>query len=51
MTEFHGELIYHHRDFVTAGGLISYGPNLADEWRKTGGIGSDMGATCRNFPI
>jgi putative ABC transport system substrate-binding protein len=28
--------IYHDRDFVNAGGLISYGPNLADEWRKTG---------------
>jgi putative ABC transport system substrate-binding protein len=28
--------IYHLREFPAAGGLISYGANLADEWRKTG---------------
>jgi ABC-type uncharacterized transport system substrate-binding protein len=28
--------IYPFRDFADAGGLISYGANLADEWRKTG---------------
>jgi putative tryptophan/tyrosine transport system substrate-binding protein len=28
--------VYHHRDFPDIGGLISYGANLADEWRKTG---------------
>jgi ABC-type uncharacterized transport system substrate-binding protein len=24
------------REFVAAGGLISYGPNTADEWRQVG---------------
>jgi putative tryptophan/tyrosine transport system substrate-binding protein len=28
--------IYPFRDFADAGGLISYGADLADEWRKTG---------------
>jgi putative ABC transport system substrate-binding protein len=28
--------IYAFREFPAAGGLISYGANLADEWRKTG---------------
>jgi putative tryptophan/tyrosine transport system substrate-binding protein len=28
--------IYPFRDFADAGGLISYGSNLADDWRKTG---------------
>ena len=28
--------VYHVREFPAAGGLISYGANLADEWRKTG---------------
>jgi putative ABC transport system substrate-binding protein len=28
--------IYPFRDFADAGGLISYGSNLADDWRQTG---------------
>jgi putative ABC transport system substrate-binding protein len=28
--------IYAFREFAAAGGLISYGANLVDEWRKTG---------------
>jgi putative tryptophan/tyrosine transport system substrate-binding protein len=29
-------VMYPSRDFADAGGLISYGTNLEDEWRKTG---------------
>jgi putative ABC transport system substrate-binding protein len=28
--------IYERREFVEAGGLISYGPNFADTWRRAG---------------
>jgi putative tryptophan/tyrosine transport system substrate-binding protein len=28
--------IYHFREYPAVGGLISYGTNLANEWRKTG---------------
>ena len=28
--------IYHRRDFTDAGGLMSYGSNLADQFRQTG---------------
>jgi putative tryptophan/tyrosine transport system substrate-binding protein len=28
--------VYPFRDYADAGGLISYGPNLADAWHKTG---------------
>ena len=29
--------IYSYRDFVTCGGLISYGPNLIEEYRQAAG--------------
>jgi putative ABC transport system substrate-binding protein len=28
--------MYHRREFVEAGGLMSYGSNLADQFRQTG---------------
>ena len=28
--------VYPYRDFVLAGGLVSYGPDLADQWRRAG---------------
>jgi putative tryptophan/tyrosine transport system substrate-binding protein len=28
--------IYEYREFPVAGGLISYGPSLADQWRRVG---------------
>ena len=29
--------VYYHRYFVTAGGLISYGPDLLDQYRRAAG--------------
>jgi len=26
--------MYHYTEFVDAGGLMSYAPNLADQWRR-----------------
>ena len=30
--------IYNSREYVEAGGLMSYGPNFSDQWRRTAGI-------------
>jgi putative ABC transport system substrate-binding protein len=34
--------IYNYREFVTAGGLMSYGISLADGWRLAGGYASKI---------
>jgi ABC-type uncharacterized transport system substrate-binding protein len=30
--------IYNSREYVEAGGLMSYGPNFSDQWRRTAEI-------------
>jgi len=45
--------MFQFREFTAAGGLISYGANLAESWRQTGiYVGKILnGAQPRNLPV
>jgi putative ABC transport system substrate-binding protein len=45
--------IYFYREFVSAGGLISYGPNFTDIWRRVGGYAGQIlkGAKPVDLPV
>jgi ABC-type uncharacterized transport system substrate-binding protein len=45
--------IYPYREYVDAGGLMSYGPNFPDQWRRTAGIVDKIlrGAKPSDIPV
>ena len=45
--------IYFYHEFVSAGGLISYGPNFTDIWRRVGGYAGQIlkGAKPADLPV
>ena len=45
--------IYNSREYVEAGGLMSYGPNFSDQWRRTAEIVDKIlrGATPADLPV
>jgi putative ABC transport system substrate-binding protein len=45
--------IYNSREYVEAGGLMSYGPNFSDQWRRTAEIVDKIlhGAKAGDMPV
>jgi putative tryptophan/tyrosine transport system substrate-binding protein len=45
--------IYNSREYVEAGGLMSYGPNFSDQWRRTAEIVDKIlrGAKAGDIPV
>jgi putative ABC transport system substrate-binding protein len=45
--------IYNSREYVETGGLMAYGPNFPDQWRRTAGIVDKIlrGAKPSDIPV